>query len=254
METSLEKVRDSLGYKFAKDFADMLKINYSTYLRYENDPMKMTLKSACYIADKTHLPVDVIIGRSELSETDISGKVQRFYDELSPTNKALVDEFMRFIAQREAQAAEDRQDVEKERYVKAASFLDRLFLQTAEQDESLGETVVFGSRDEVRSQFKRFAEEKALKRRAKQVENYATKLKASLTEPEGETLCHELEIDPTSTDEATINERVHQRAVKHFDDQDGSIEREVMPKIMDAYDKITAADSDRTTYALVNLP
>ena len=97
--------RREAGYRSARDFAAELGIPASTYSRYERQPegpgMAVPLSAAWAIADRLGCSIDLVIGREDIDAPD-EHPVQSRYDALSGAGRALVDSYLDFVEQSEA--------------------------------------------------------------------------------------------------------------------------------------------------------
>ena len=102
---TLQRLRREAGYRSARDFAAELGIPASTYSRYERQPegpgMAVPLSAAWAIADRLGCSIDLVVGREDIDAPD-EHPVQSRYDALSGGGRGLVDGFLDFVEQSEA--------------------------------------------------------------------------------------------------------------------------------------------------------
>lgn len=105
---TLQRLRREAGYRSAKDFASELGLPASTYSRYERQPegpgMAVPLSAAWAIADRLGCSIDLVVGREDIDAPD-EHPVQTRYDALSSAGRALVDSYLDFVEQSEADGA-----------------------------------------------------------------------------------------------------------------------------------------------------
>jgi putative transcriptional regulator len=61
IKNNLLKIRLSMGYKYAKDFAEYLEINPNQYTRYETNKMQPASEVLLRICKKLNKPIEEII-------------------------------------------------------------------------------------------------------------------------------------------------------------------------------------------------
>lgn len=110
MAKNIQDLRREAGYRSAKDFAAAIGIPASTYNRYEAQPDAIPLRQAWAIADFLGCSIDMVVGREPVSAEDMRGDAQKFYDGLSRESRALLDDYMGYLAHREQKAAKRRRD------------------------------------------------------------------------------------------------------------------------------------------------
>ena len=105
---TLQRLRREAGYRSARDFAAELGIPASTYSRYERQPegpeIAIPLSSAWAIADRLGCSIDLVVGREDIDAPD-EHPVQSRYDALTNAGRALVDSYLDFVEQSEADGA-----------------------------------------------------------------------------------------------------------------------------------------------------
>lgn len=105
---TLQRLRREAGYRSARDFASELGIPASTYSRYERQPegpgMAVPLSAAWAIADRLGCSIDLVVGREDIDAPD-EHPVQSRYDALTGAGRALVDSYLDFVEQSEAEGA-----------------------------------------------------------------------------------------------------------------------------------------------------
>lgn len=60
VKNRLLEIRLKMGYKFQKDFAELLNINNKDYNRIENNNKQVTLETALIIAEKLNMKIEEI--------------------------------------------------------------------------------------------------------------------------------------------------------------------------------------------------
>jgi putative transcriptional regulator len=65
IKNNLLKIRLSLGYKYAKDFANYLEINSNQYTKYESNKMQPASEVLLKICKKLNKPINEIIYEEE---------------------------------------------------------------------------------------------------------------------------------------------------------------------------------------------
>ena len=168
MASNLQELRKSRDFKSARDFAEAAGIPANTYARYESKPEKIPLASAWQLADALGCSIDEVVGREKPDTSDRRGEFQRFYDGLSPENRALMDEFRAFVAQREQAARRRRREEELQRFGILASQYELLMLKERESEAGFGDLLAFGTAAERREAFERFVSERAAEKRARE--------------------------------------------------------------------------------------
>ena len=158
MSKSLQDLRRSAGFGSSKEFAEEMGLKVSTYARYEQicgDPDNgMPVKAAWAIADRLGCSIDMVVGREEPDPTQLRGEVQTFYDGLSPENRALLDEFMAFVAQRQAAADERARRIEEADFDRLLGRFERAYFASA---EDRGDDMLFlGTHEQTRRAFEEF--------------------------------------------------------------------------------------------------
>ena len=102
---TLQRLRRQAGFRSAKDFAEALGIPGSTYARYERAgdgaDCGIPLPAAWQIADRLGCSIDLVVGREDIDAPD-EHPVQSRYDALSGAGRALVDSYLDFVEQSEA--------------------------------------------------------------------------------------------------------------------------------------------------------
>lgn len=99
---ALKEVRMRAGYKTARRFTKKVGIPYSSYIRWENDPMHMPLGAAIELADTFCCSIDEIVGHRVLGDMpDESKGFDELYKSLSDGGKARMDEYAAFLRLRE---------------------------------------------------------------------------------------------------------------------------------------------------------
>ena len=172
MASNLQSLRRAAGYKSASAFAEEHGISVPTYARYESNPKKIPLASAWQLADALGCSIDEVVGREKPDTSDRRGELQKFYDGLSPENRALMDEFRAFVAQRERAAQARRRADQRRRYRALARQYELLMLGEREAQASFGDLVAFGSPEEHRAALEDFIASRAAKRREQELRDY----------------------------------------------------------------------------------
>lgn len=168
MASNLQELRRAHGFKSARDFAEAADIPANTYARYESKPESVPLERAWQIADLLECTLDEVYGREAPDTADKRGDFQIFYDDLSPENRSLMDEFRAFVAQREQAARKRRRDEERLHYEMLARQYEVLMLRERESDAGFGDLLAFGSAKEQRTAFERFVTARAAEKRAQE--------------------------------------------------------------------------------------
>ncbi|SNV04934.1 HTH-type transcriptional regulator immR [Megamonas hypermegale] len=84
-QKNLKYYRKKAGYKTARDFAEVLKIPYASYVAYENKKREPKYQTLIQIANALNVSIDRLIGRydSSVFSADIEDLKQRIEDILS---------------------------------------------------------------------------------------------------------------------------------------------------------------------------
>jgi len=61
IRNNLLKIRLSMGYKYAKEFSELLKINSNQYTRYESNTMQPSSKVLYHICKELSKPIEEIL-------------------------------------------------------------------------------------------------------------------------------------------------------------------------------------------------
>lgn len=169
MASTLQSLRKAKGFKSAKDFAEALSIPLSTYARYEQTPNKIPLSSAWTIADYLECSIDEVVGHTTPEPSSESSELQQIYNELSPQNQNLMDEFLEFLKTKEKKDQLGLYQVHRSRIEKLTRHYHRLFLEELENDTTFTDVLGFSTPEEERDAFKKFIERTATKKRAKEL-------------------------------------------------------------------------------------
>lgn len=234
MAKNVQDLRREKGYRSAREFAEAIGIPVSTYARYESQPESIPLKQAWAIADHLGCTIDMVVGRDDSNFTDLRGKVQKFYDELSISNRRLFHEFMDFMEMREEQAKERRRIETERRYVSMARFYEKMFMQSIYEDEDPDAMIVFDSYDEQREAFKAFLMETVPRRRWSNADTEARRRFIRMQE-RLEASGQEIDVLTPEEEEERIN-RLTEQNLRMEEQREGTVE-EVVEKILAAYDK-----------------
>lgn len=96
--TSLQRLRREAGFRTARSFASALDMSASRYSRYEADPTSIPITSAWAIADYLGCAIDEVVGRVDLAEGALRGRVQIAYDSLSAESRTRADDYLALLA------------------------------------------------------------------------------------------------------------------------------------------------------------
>jgi len=66
LKNNLLKIRLSMGYRYAKDFAEFLGISPNQYCKYENNTMQPASEVLFRICQKLNKPIEEIVYQEEL--------------------------------------------------------------------------------------------------------------------------------------------------------------------------------------------
>ena len=235
---NVQDLRKEKGYRSAREFAEAIGIPVSTYARYESQPESIPLKQAWAIADHLGCTIDMVVGRDDSNFTDLRGKVQKFYDELSIPNRRLFHEFMDFMEMREEQAKERRRIETERRYASMARFYEKMFMQAIYEDVDPDAMSVFDTYEEQRDAFRAFLMEKVPERRRSSAEKEARRrVDRNLTISRER--AEDMERQFTEPTPEEIEERVAsyvEHSLQFEEEREGTTE-EVVEKILAAYDK-----------------
>ena len=255
MATTLQELRKEAGYRTAKDFAEAIEVPPTTYARYEQSPEKIPLKQAWMIADFLGCSIDAVVGRKPIDVDSMRGDVQKFYDGLSKSSKSIFREFKEYLESREEKIAKKRQDAENRHYQQLVDFYEKQFFQEAEKDLPFGEFITFGSPEEERSAFENFITKRARLKREAEIDEICGSLEYELLngmiviahddeDDEG----YLLQEDAIPADEAAAIVRDEREAkTQEYEKRD----KEVIDKIMIAYDKLHEFDDSSISYHIV---
>ena len=130
MASTLQDLRKRAGYRTAREFAEAVGIPLPTYSRYEQQPAKIPLDRAWFLADALGTSIDEVVGREAVP----GSSVQRRYAALSSGSRSLVDEFIGWAEARDGQEAAAVKAAEESRYLKLAIAYERLYLDELAAD------------------------------------------------------------------------------------------------------------------------
>lgn len=101
MRPRLQEMRKRAGYKSARDFADYIGMNISTYTNYEQGKRNLSLVQAWKFADALHCTLDELAGRDFHSPSERQRQLSpdessllNSYRMLTPDRKRLMGEQM----------------------------------------------------------------------------------------------------------------------------------------------------------------
>ena len=238
MAKNVQDLRKEKGYRSAREFAEAIGIPVSTYARYESQPESIPLKQAWAIADHLGCTIDMVVGRDDSNFTDLRGKVQKFYDELSMPNRRLFHEFMDFMEIREEQAKERRRIETERRYASMARFYEKMFMQSIYEDADPDAMIVFDTYEEQREAFRAFLVEKVPERREASAKKEAERrLESTIRMRQRHADEANAEIEQlTKEEEEERLARYYEQSLRFEEEREGTTE-EVVEKILAAYDK-----------------
>ena len=169
MASALQELRKAAGYRTAKEFAAAVEIPLTTYARYESSPEKIPLPVAWRFADMFGVPIDLIVGRSEQPEGPIRGEVQARYDALAPEYRAMLDSYLEFLTQKNADEARRAARREERRIAAVCARLEDVFL--AELDCKRPDFYLGATASDLREAFRNYLAERADERQEPEVRN-----------------------------------------------------------------------------------
>lgn len=97
MGKSIQELRRDAGFRSAREFAEACGFSPSSLARYEKDPAAVPVKSAWTMADVLGCSIDDVVGRDEPTTADLRGEIQTRYDELPPSLKSSLDDYLGFL-------------------------------------------------------------------------------------------------------------------------------------------------------------
>lgn len=156
MASALQELRRSTGDGTIAYLSEAVGIPAPSLSRFESHPEKTPTDRAWALADFFDVPIDVIVGRRPLGDSERTGEVQRRYDRLSPRSRAALDDFLDFLAERDVEDAERARREEENRYEAAAWRYERLFLEELEARGGFEDLLALGTEEELRAEFERF--------------------------------------------------------------------------------------------------
>lgn len=102
---NLQRLRRKAGYRSAKDFAKVLCIPVSVYSRYEQEiegsECDIPLRTAWAIADKLGCSIDLVVGRSDIEESEAS-TINARVRKLSSCSRETLNDFLCYLESRES--------------------------------------------------------------------------------------------------------------------------------------------------------
>lgn len=102
---NLQRLRRKAGYRSAKDFAKVLCIPVSVYSRYEQEiegsGCDIPLRTAWAIADKLGCSIDLVVGRSDIEESEAS-TINARVRKLSSCSRETLNDFLCYLESRES--------------------------------------------------------------------------------------------------------------------------------------------------------
>lgn len=156
MAKGLQELRKEAGYSSARSFAEAIGVPATTYIRYENNPDRIPMKVAWQLADRLGASIDQVVGREPAAE--LTGQVQRAYDELLPRSQAEMRDLLEFFTQRDEREREDMALRARQRWDAIASRIDRAFLARLAEGGP-DELILTGTDEELRRAYEAFARE-----------------------------------------------------------------------------------------------
>lgn len=105
MGKSIQELRKDAGFRSAREFAEECGFSPSSLARYEKEPTAIPVKSAWVMADVLGCSIDDVVGRDEPTTADLRGEIQLRFDELPPSLKSSLEDYLSFLEDR---ADEDR--------------------------------------------------------------------------------------------------------------------------------------------------
>lgn len=165
MASNLLTLRKAAGYKSAGDFAEATGIPVSTYTRYESNPDKIPMDRAWQLADALGTTIDAVVGRETPDPAAARGEVQREYDGLTPEARALMDEFRKFVSQKDERIRARKRREEERPYEALCYQYEHQMLAEMRSAAAFGAVVDLGSAAETRATFERYLQEQAERKR-----------------------------------------------------------------------------------------
>ena len=184
MASGLQELRKRAGYRTARDFAEAMGIPFTTYARYESSPEKIPLAAAWRLADEFGVSIDVIVGRNEPASVKERGEVQLRYDALAPEFQSSLDDYLDFLAAKNANMSKRKAEAERRRAEALCARLDSLFL--AELDRNEPGVALSATAAELRERFKQYLERRADERQEPGVRDSMGKIMAAYDRNHGE--------------------------------------------------------------------
>lgn len=163
MASALQELRKAAGFKTAKEFAAEMGIPPTTYSRYEATPDKISVEQAWKLADRLGVSIDLVVGRAALDAPaadprDLRGPVQRAYDALSPRLRSSADEFLAFLAGRNADEARRAEAQEEARMDAMCLRYEHMMWSEPDYEGLFGAVATFGTLEERRAQYREYVE------------------------------------------------------------------------------------------------
>lgn len=235
MAKTIQDLRREKGFRSSREFADAIGVSPSSLSRYDKDPDTIPVKVAWAMADKLGCSIDEIVGREHVT----SGKsdLQDAYDAMGPDARALVDEFMEFARAKDERAKRERRAQEDRKYDAYAYRYERMFLDSLADGADFGSMVVFGSPAEERAAFESFLYDKAAEKWRPGVEEELLADEEDLRGGMGKVGSDEVE---HFSEEYIQNWLAESR--EQMEAEQRAKDKEVVDKIMEAYDRSHAAD------------
>lgn len=254
MATTLRELRENAGYRTALDFARKIGISKTSYSRYEADPTNITMGAAHVIADELGCSIDAVVGREPVPEGAMRGEVQKAYDALSPHSQALVDEFLEFVAAKDAAARRKRDDAVAREYEHIARHYERQFYLEADDEDA----IVFGTAEDLREMFRAFLEDKARARTETIIDDALVDRETQMLKAAKLIVVDDEGTHPTGLKDPETEKLIAEEldALKaKLEDEHRRANAERIEKIMAAYDRIHEADygEEEVEYGIVRL-
>lgn len=244
MPSMLQEMRKAAGFKSAASFAEAMDIPAATYARYEQTPEKIPTANAWAIADRLGCGIDDVVGRAEHVVVALGyDEAQGIFDGLSEDGKRIAYEFLTFLKERDAERASRRGEDEMRRYEATARRYEAMYLADIGSDPDRADLAVFGSREQLRRGYFEYVCARAKGSRERKVAD-AMKRECAKRGVEYSIAALDGEEDSPASSRADATGLY------------GAISRECeredeakVAKIMEAYDRIHAANGSRIEYS-----
>lgn len=240
---SLQEMRKEAGFGKASEFASELDLPASSLSRYESDPTSIPLDRAWKMADLLNCTIDEIVGREKVAKSLRKSPEQKIIDKLSQKSREDLLSYLSYLEYRDKQEERQRKAIEASGYVTLAEAYEQEFLEHLKEVDEYDHPVMFNGPLEYRSEFLKYLQDRAEKKRKHAAEQARDDVEFAF----GEGMVAYIPVEGTGAtralyfDEPEYQEHAEECAQAAYDEKYAELEEEhaqVIEKVMAAFDEM----------------